>query len=77
MGDVSTLPGEQEMRQRVDEFLDESHTKPTRSVGQDFENSVHWFPVENFLVGWCPVSAISSVSVNKEVQGNKLRVRRK
>lgn len=76
MGDVSTLTGEQEMRQRVDEFLYESHTKPMRSVGQDFENSVHSFPVGNFLVSWCPVSAISSVSV-KKVQGNKLRVRRK
>lgn len=77
MGVVSTLPGEQEMGRWVDEFLYESHTTAMRSAGQDLENNVNPFPVGNLLVGWCSVSAISSVALNEEVQGNKLRVERK
>ena len=52
-------------------------TKSMRFAGQDVENNVNPFPVGNLLVGWCSVSAISSVAVNKEIQGNKLRVERK
>lgn len=58
-------------------------TKPMRFAGQDLENTINPFSVGNLLVGWRSVSAISSVTVNKEVfsglegQGNKLRVERK
>lgn len=51
--------------------------KQVWSTGQDLENDANSFPVGNLLVGWCSVSALSSVAVNTEVQGNKLRVGRK
>jgi len=76
-GAVNALTDEQEIGWGVDEFLDAPLTKPVRSVGGDLENNVNSFSVGNLLVGRCSASAISSVTANKEVQGNKLRVERK
>lgn len=64
---------------QVDEFLHESCKNWEL---QDWENSINSFPVGNLLVGWCSVSAICSVAVNRffsglEGQGNKLRGERK